>query len=169
MTFNAQIAIGKNETTEFKTAFNQEAVESVCALANRRGGTVFLGVKSADCVLDESSSLDEESPKYEAVSGGIKVTVFARKKKDKVADKVADKIADKVADKFLAEDKIREILEENPGCKVGDVMKRTGFSDSYVRKILARLCASRLAERRGSRKTGGFYLVDEPDLRGKKS
>ncbi len=164
MTFNAQIAIGENEMTEFKTAFNQEAVESVCALANRRGGTVFLGVKSADCVLDESSSLDEEAPKYEAVSGGIKVTVFARKKKDKVADKVADKIADK----FLAEDKIREILEENPGCKVGDVMKRTGFSDSYVRKILARLCASRLAERRGSRKTGGFYLVDEPDLRGKK-
>ncbi len=156
MTFNAQIAIGENETTEFKTAFNQEAVESVCALANRRGGTVFLGVKSADCVLDESSSLDEEAPKYEAVSGGIKVTVFARKKKDKVADK------------FLAEDKIREILEENPGCKVGDVMKRTGFSDSYVRKILARLCASRLAERRGSRKTGGFYLVDAPDLRGKK-
>ncbi len=157
MTFNAQIAIGENEMTEFKTAFNQEAVESVCALANRRGGTVFLGVKSADCVLDESSSLDEEAPKYEAVSGGIKVTVFARKKKDKVADK------------FLAEDKIREILEENPGCKVGDVMKRTGFSDSYVRKILARLCASRLAERRGSRKTGGFCLVDEPDLRGKKS
>lgn len=161
MTFNAQIAIGENETTEFKTAFNQEAVKSVCALANRRGGTVFLGVKSADCVLDESSSLDEEAPKYEAVSGGIKVTVFARKKKDGVADKVADK--------FLAEDKIREILEEYPGCKVGDVMKRTGFSDSYVRKILARLCASRLAERRGSRKTGGFYLVDEPDLRGKKS
>ena len=93
-----------------------------------------------------------ESPKYEAVSGGIKVTVFARKKKDKVADKVADK--------FPAESKILGILEENPGCKVGFLMNRTGLSDSYVRKILSGLCESRKVERRGSKKTGGFYLVD---------
>lgn len=37
MTFNAQIATGENEMTEFKSAFSQETAESVCAFANRRG------------------------------------------------------------------------------------------------------------------------------------
>ncbi len=41
MNFGAQIASGENETIEFKFAFNHKAVESVCAFANRRGGTVF--------------------------------------------------------------------------------------------------------------------------------
>lgn len=35
MTFNVQIATGENEMTAFKSAFNQETAESVCA---RRGG-----------------------------------------------------------------------------------------------------------------------------------
>lgn len=34
--FDAQIQVGENERTEFKSAFNQETVESVCAFANRR-------------------------------------------------------------------------------------------------------------------------------------
>lgn len=46
--YGAQIEVGENERTEFKSAFNQETVESVCAFANRRGGTIFLGVKSSD-------------------------------------------------------------------------------------------------------------------------
>ncbi len=95
-----------------------------------------------------------KAPKYETISGGIKVTVFARKGKNKVVDK------------FPTENKILGILEKNPGCKVGDIMMRTGFSDSYVRKILTGLCKSCKVEHRGSRKTGGFYLVSAPDLRG---
>lgn len=35
--FGAQIKVGENERTEFKSAFNQETVESVCAPTNRRG------------------------------------------------------------------------------------------------------------------------------------
>lgn len=135
MTFNAQIATGESETTEFKSAFNQETVESVCA-------------------------------KYESVNGGIKVTVFARNEKYKVADKVTDKVTDKVADKKSAEDRILAVLGKKPGCKITDVMQATGFSDSYVRKVLAGLCKSRRAERRGSRKTGGFYLVETGALEG---
>lgn len=184
--FGAQIGIGENETTEYKYAFNQETVESVCAFANRRGGTNvddllnnrYLSTLRNKAIANHFHQLGEiekfgsgvtrvirlfceaglEAPKYETVSGGIKVTVFARKGKNKVADKVADK--------FPAKNKILEILEKNPGCKVGDIMMRTGFSDSYVRKILAGLCKSCKVERRGSRKTGGFYLVSAPDLRG---
>lgn len=37
MTFNVQIATGENEMTAFRSAFNQETAESVCA---RGGGFV---------------------------------------------------------------------------------------------------------------------------------
>ncbi len=61
MNFGAQIAIGENETIEFKSAFNQEAVASVCAFANRRGGTVFARsekYKVADKVANKNFAED---------------------------------------------------------------------------------------------------------------
>ena len=36
---------GENETTEFKTSFNDEVIISLVAFANTKGGTVYVGVK----------------------------------------------------------------------------------------------------------------------------
>lgn len=38
------IAAGESQTVEFKTAFSNEAVETIAAFSNTSGGTVFLGV-----------------------------------------------------------------------------------------------------------------------------
>lgn len=49
--FDKQIELGENEKVEFKSSFNQEVIESVCAFANKRGGTIFIGLKSREKVL----------------------------------------------------------------------------------------------------------------------
>ncbi len=51
LTYDEQIALGENSKVEFKSTFNQEVVESVCAFANKHGGTIFIGLKSADRIL----------------------------------------------------------------------------------------------------------------------
>lgn len=42
---------GESGKLEFKTSFNQEVIESVCAFANKKGGVVVIGLKSKDKVL----------------------------------------------------------------------------------------------------------------------
>jgi ATP-dependent DNA helicase RecG len=44
MSIARQIKKGESESLEFKESFDKEAIESVCAMANRNGGTVLIGV-----------------------------------------------------------------------------------------------------------------------------
>lgn len=41
----ALIQLGESETTEFKTSFNNEALETIGAFANTDGGTLFIGIR----------------------------------------------------------------------------------------------------------------------------
>lgn len=45
------ISAGENSKVEFKSSFNQETIESVCAFANKKGGTIFIGLKSREKIL----------------------------------------------------------------------------------------------------------------------
>ena len=46
MLLEKMISKGENSKVEFKSSFNQETIESVCAFANKKGGTIFVGLKS---------------------------------------------------------------------------------------------------------------------------
>jgi predicted HTH transcriptional regulator len=46
-------------------------------------------------------------------------------------------------------------IKNNPGCKRNDIVKGTGLSLAKVKRILA---SSNSIERKGSDKTGGYYL-----------
>ena len=53
-TFEAMVAQGESETVEFKRCGNQpgeDTFETVCSFANRRGGSIFLGVSDAGEVV----------------------------------------------------------------------------------------------------------------------
>ena len=47
MNFAKIINRGESETVEFKSGFNKEAVETVVAFSNTRGGIIFIGVTNA--------------------------------------------------------------------------------------------------------------------------
>jgi ATP-dependent DNA helicase RecG len=48
---NTIILKGENETTEFKTSFNKEVIETLVAFANKNGGSVFIGISKNNAVV----------------------------------------------------------------------------------------------------------------------
>lgn len=44
MNLKALIQQGESETLEFKQSFDKEAIETVCAFANAKGGQILIGV-----------------------------------------------------------------------------------------------------------------------------
>lgn len=56
------IKLGESETTEFKTSFNNEALESIGAFANTNGGILFIGIKDNGiiCGIEIGKSTIEE-------------------------------------------------------------------------------------------------------------
>ena len=44
---------------------------------------------------------------------------------------------------------------------VKDIMQKTNFSNSYVRKVLTALSQKELIEHRGSKKTGGYFSREQ--------
>ncbi|MDW8030097.1 MAG: ATP-binding protein, partial [Armatimonadota bacterium] len=45
------LAAGESETCEFRSSFGDEAVRTLCAFANTRGGALWLGVNDAGKVI----------------------------------------------------------------------------------------------------------------------
>lgn len=52
---------------------------------------------------------------------------------------------------------IVQYIVEHPGAQVSDIMTFTGKSMRTVKRHIARLVELSIVERRGSRKTGGYY------------
>ena len=55
---------------------------------------------------------------------------------------------------------IVQYIVEHPGAQVSDIMTFTGKSMRTVKRNIARLVELSIVERRGSRKTGGYYSKD---------
>lgn len=56
---------------------------------------------------------------------------------------------------------IVKYIETHPGVQVSDIMTFTGKSMRTVKRNIARLVALAIVERRGSRKTGGYYMCKD--------
>ena len=56
---------------------------------------------------------------------------------------------------------IKEAIKSNPGIKKHILVKAVGKSRATVERALADLVAAHVVEHRGSKKTGGYYLVTE--------
>lgn len=76
--------------------------------------------------------------------------------------KVANKVADKVADKTLGNSELElvNLIKKNKNITIQEMMKKTGRSDSGVRKILSGLKKKGVIERVGANKNGYWKLLD---------
>jgi len=59
-TIKAVLRTGENERVEFKSSFDNEAIETVCAFANTHGGSLFIGV--GDNGAAQGVAFGKESP-----------------------------------------------------------------------------------------------------------
>ncbi len=48
------LAGGESETVEFKESFNDEAIETIGAFINAKGGTLLIGVKNSGAICGVS-------------------------------------------------------------------------------------------------------------------
>ena len=54
---------------------------------------------------------------------------------------------------------IVKFIEATPGVQISDIMTFTGKSRPTINRYVARLVELSKIERRGSRKTGGYYIL----------
>lgn len=80
---------------------------------------------------------------------------------NKVTDKVTNKITNKVTDKTLtkSEQKVLQLVGQNARITIEGLCKKTGLSESGVRKILTSLRTKGLIERVGANKNGMWVIL----------
>jgi Fic family protein len=71
--------------------------------------------------------------------------------------KVTDKVADKVTDK--SENKILDLISQNPSVTIPEMMQKLSMSDSGIRKILRKLQQEGRVARIGANKNGHWEII----------
>ena len=71
--------------------------------------------------------------------------------------KVTDKVADKVTDK--SENKILDLISQNPSVTIPEMMQKLSMSDSGIRKILRKLQQEGRVARIGANKNGHWKII----------
>ena len=100
-------------------------------------------------------------PKPEFRIDPLFVTLIVRFKDSLSPRKVDGTINGTINDMLNADElAIVQYIVEHPGAQVSDIMTFTGKSMRTVKRHIARLVEFSIVERRGSRKTGGYYSKD---------
>ena len=72
-----------------------------------------------------------------------------------VADKVANKVANKVAKRVAK----KQWISQKSNITIKELVEVSGYSDGYIRKILASLKEKKVIERQGGNKTGKWVVI----------
>lgn len=100
-------------------------------------------------------------PKPEFRIDPLFVTLIVRFKDSLSPRKVDGTINGTINDMLNADElAIVQYIVEHPSTQVSDIMTFTGKSMRTVKRHIARLVEFSIVERRGSRKTGGYYSKD---------
>lgn len=94
-------------------------------------------------INSESGGIKSESGGIKSESGGIKYESGGIKYDTESQDEA-----------------LLNIVSQHPGCKVDAIQSITGFACRSIERSLARLIESKKIEYRGSKKTGGYYVIE---------
>ena len=94
-------------------------------------------------IKSESGGIKSESGGIKYESGGIKYESGGIKYDTESQDEA-----------------LLNIVSQHPGCKVDAIQSITGFACRSIERSLARLIESKKIEYRGSKKTGGYYVIE---------
>jgi len=106
-------------------------------------------------------------PVFEAMSGGLAVTVYGLKDLSKVGDRVGEKVIEKVGEKVIEkvgekitqnQQLILDCIIENPYITTANLSSKVGISSRKIAVNLSKLKSKGLIERIGADK-GGYWKV----------
>ena len=60
--------------------------------------------------------------------------------------------------------KVLDFISKNNGCQSGEIIESLAMPRDTLNKVIKRLIEGHLIERRGSKKTGGYYAINRPKL-----
>ena len=97
-------------------------------------------------------------PHFVTVIVRFKDSLSPRKVDGTISGTINGTLNDTINDTLNADDlTIVQFIEDHPGVQVSDIMTFTGKSMRTIKRYIARLIEMSVVERRGSRKTGGYY------------
>ena len=90
----------------------------------------------------------------------FKDSLSPRKEDGTINDTLNDTLNDILNDTLNADElAIVKFIEANPGVQISGIMTFIGKSRPTINRYVARLVELSIIERRGSRKTGGYYIL----------
>ena len=98
-------------------------------------------------------------PKFDEISNGTRITIERTAAKNIVQGRNVGALNDPLNDPLKAE--VLRLIGACPGVNRTRLALKTGRNVEAVKRAIAALVAMKRIERRGSKKTGGYYIVTE--------
>jgi predicted HTH transcriptional regulator len=165
------IAGGESETVEFNASFNRDVIETAVAFANTRGGTIIIGVSDdgvvvgpdfgkealRDCVNRIAVATEPSViPDAENFSGGFRIKFM---QSEQTIGEVTGEVTgpSNVPLNVPLNEKIFDVIQGTPGIQRKDLAAMFHIAEKTAGRYIANLVAAGKIERRGSKKTGGYW------------
>jgi len=94
--------------------------------------------------------LNLPDPLIEEFAGGIKITLF------KSLENVTN-----VPLNVPLNEKILELIKSNPGIQRKEIALKLNVTDKTISRYVSEMISDKIIERRGSKKTGGYWYINE--------
>lgn len=158
MNLNHLITQGESATLELKQSFDKEAIETVCAFANAKGGNLLIGV--ADNGDIKGIQNYPTMTVYEESGDGFMVTVGYEQQKHytETTQETTQETAQETAQETTAQ-KILVLLKENPKMTRKELVTKLNKADGTIKQHIENLKESGQLKRVGSTKSGSWLVI----------
>lgn len=160
------VVVAEEEPDGFATIYRERGDGSINGSINETSGTIN-GKINGKINEDENSRKGEDSPDKSQIADFI----LPQEDRDGTINNESGSINGSIngSIKFeyvdgltRNEEKILSIVKNNPGCKRDEFKAQMTCSERTIIRCVANLIAGNLLEYRGSKKTGGYYLIEKP-------
>jgi len=154
---------GESETVEFKSTFGKEVIESLCAFANNIGGVVLVGIENSGKITGVNYGSESIQDWVNQIKQGTSpsivpdIRLLEINRKQVVEISVNEGLNEGLNE---GENKLFDTIKKNPGIRIPEMAKILLSPKKTVERWISKLKKMNLIEYRGSKKTGGYFVLN---------